>query len=149
MSQPAAPGQPPAGPRSLTFGFDDLPGLRRAVMAWSARAGMPAERATDFVLAVHEIAANAVVYGSPAARLLLREQDGMAVAEITDRGRWQSPAAPAELAHRDGGMGLPLARQVCDQVQVRAGQDGTTVLLGMRLADPAPRPGQGSSGVGG
>jgi anti-sigma regulatory factor (Ser/Thr protein kinase) len=149
MSQSAAPGQPPAGPWSLTFGFGDLPGLRRAVMAWSARAGLPAERAIDFVLAVHEIAANAVVHGSPAARLLLREQDGMAVAEITDGGRWQSPAAPAAPAHRDGGMGLSLARQVCDRVQVRACQDGTTVLLGMHLADPAPRPGQGNSGEGG
>jgi anti-sigma regulatory factor (Ser/Thr protein kinase) len=146
MSQPAAPGQPPAGPRPLTFGFGDLPTLRRTVTAWAARTGLPAERAADFVLAVHEIATNAVVHGSPAARLLLREQDGMVMAEISDRGRWQSPAGPAAPAHRAGGLGLPLARQVCDQGQVRARQDGTTVLLGMRLADPAPRPGQGNSG---
>ena len=36
------------------------------------RAGLPAAWAEDFVIAVSEIAANAVRYGSPAARLLLR-----------------------------------------------------------------------------
>jgi hypothetical protein len=35
------------------------------------QAGLPAARAEDFVIAVSEIAAYAVRYGSPAARLLL------------------------------------------------------------------------------
>jgi anti-sigma regulatory factor (Ser/Thr protein kinase) len=39
---------------------------------WATRAGLSAGRTDDFVIAVHEIAANAVRYGSPAARLLLR-----------------------------------------------------------------------------
>jgi hypothetical protein len=30
-------------------------------------------------------------------------------------------------------MGLPLIRLVCDQVEIRAGNDGTTVLLLMSL----------------
>jgi len=38
------------------------------------RAGLPAARAEDFVIAVSEIAA--VRYGSPAARLLLRAAGG-------------------------------------------------------------------------
>jgi anti-sigma regulatory factor (Ser/Thr protein kinase) len=108
--------------------------VRAAVATWAARAGLGSGQVADFVLAVHEIAVNAVVHGSPAARLLLREQDGMAVAEVSDHGRWQPPAAPTDDMGRAGGMGLPLARQVCDQVDIQARPDGTTVLLGMRLA---------------
>ena len=36
-----------------------------------------------------------------------------------------------------GGMGLALVRRVCDAVEIRTGDDGTTVIARMRLA---PRP---------
>jgi anti-sigma regulatory factor (Ser/Thr protein kinase) len=39
---------------------------------WAAWADLQASRADDFVIAVNEIATNAVRYGSPQARLLLR-----------------------------------------------------------------------------
>jgi anti-sigma regulatory factor (Ser/Thr protein kinase) len=45
-----------------------------------------AGRAEDFVIAVSEIAANAVRYGSPAARLLLQVAAGAAQAEVRDSG---------------------------------------------------------------
>jgi len=96
-------------------------------------AGLPADRAEDFVIAVSEIAANAVRYGSPTARLLLRVADAAAQAEVRDSGCWQ-PAAGADSADgRSGGMGLALARLVCDEVGIRAGAGGTTVILRMSL----------------
>jgi hypothetical protein len=54
--------------------------------------GLLAGRTDDFVIVVHEIAANAVRHGLPAARLLLRITGGAAAAEIHDNGRWQPSA---------------------------------------------------------
>jgi len=118
----------------MRFCADDLPQVRRVTAAWAARAGLPPGRADDFVIAVHEIAANAVRYGSPTARLLLQVADAGAVqAEVRDSGRWP-PAADAADAASAGGRGLALARLVCDEVEIRARDGGTTVLLRMSLA---------------
>ena len=63
-------------PCGLRFSADDLRPVRRVTARRAARAGLPAGRADDVVIAVSEIAANAVRYASPAARLLLRVADG-------------------------------------------------------------------------
>ncbi len=130
-----SPGRPeeagfPA-PRRLRFSVDDLRRVRRVTAQWATRVGLSASRTDDFVIAVHEIAANAVRYGSPAARLLLRVTGGAAAAEIHDDGCWQPSAEAAPAARRSGGMGLALARLVCDEVEIRTGNGGTTVLLRM------------------
>lgn len=131
------------GPQSVPFGMDDLPWVRRVTAQWAAAAGLAPGRADDFVLAVHEIAANAVLHGAPPARLVLRAPAGSVVAEVHDRGRWVTSAGPGG---RPGGRGLPLARKVCDEVEIRAQPDGTAVLLRMRL--PGPRPVVGDQATG-
>jgi hypothetical protein len=90
--------------------------LREWVSALRGRRGpgLPPDWADDFVIAVHEIAVNAVQYGSPAARLL------------------PLMAGPA-------GWGLALARRVCDGVEIRAGRGGTTMRRGMSLSGAAWR----------
>jgi serine/threonine-protein kinase RsbW len=94
---------------------------------------MRSERVDDFVIAVSEIATNAVRYGSPEAQLELRGDAGNAVlAEIRDTGRWEMEVKPAE-AEGHGRMGLALARRVCDEVDIRPGPSGTTVILRMNL----------------
>ena len=125
--------------------MDDLRLVRRETTRWAAQAGMPAGQADDFVIAVNEIATNAVRYGSPVARLLLRVAGGTAAeAEVRDGGTWEPAAGPAAGDGRRGGMSLPLARQVCDEVEIAAGRGGTTVILRMSL--PArPRRTGGSS----
>ena len=117
-------------PRRLLFSLDDLRLVRQVTAQWASRVGLSASRTDDFVIAVHEIAANAVRYGSPAARLLLRVAGGAAAAEIHDDGCWQ-PSAGAVPARRSGGMGLAVARLVCDEVEIHTGNGGTTVLLRM------------------
>lgn len=119
-----------AAPSRIRFGADDLRHVREMTEHWAARAGLPPERTDDFVIAVNEIATNAIRYGSPAARLLLQVTENMAEAEVRDDGRWQA-AAPA--GSDRGGMGLPLARRVCDAVEIRPDDSGTTVTLRMRL----------------
>ena len=89
------------------------------------------------MIAVSEIAANAVRYGSPTARLLLRVAGGAAQAEVRDSGCWRPAAGAVSGDGRSGGRGLALARLVCDEVGIRAGAGGTTVIL--RMNRPARR----------
>jgi len=73
MSVPALPGQTgtlrAGAPYAARFRAGDLRRVRQAVAEWAARAGLRGQRAGDFVVAVHEIAANAVRHGSPTGRL--------------------------------------------------------------------------------
>jgi anti-sigma regulatory factor (Ser/Thr protein kinase) len=86
------------------------------------------------VLAVNEIATNAVLYGSPVAQLQLRvDGQAMAVAEVRDSGHWQPGPGPPPPGR--GGRGLPLARLVCDEVEIRCGRSGTVVILRMSLPE--------------
>jgi anti-sigma regulatory factor (Ser/Thr protein kinase) len=96
---------------------------------------MSAEAADDFVIAVNEIATNAVRHGSPRASLRLWVSGGAGVAEIRDSGHWAA-TAPTPLPRRpaeQGGMGLEVARLVCDDLQIKATSAGTAVLLRMAL----------------
>lgn len=86
------------------------------------------QRTDDFVLAVNEIATNAVRHGSPIADLRLSAGRAAVTAEVRDSGQWTAGL------DGDGGMGLPLVRRVCDQVHVETGGTGTTVTLRMCLS---------------
>lgn len=56
----------------VVFGWADFARLRRQVAAQRADAGLTGTRLDDFVLAVHEIAANAIVQAGAGGRLILR-----------------------------------------------------------------------------
>jgi hypothetical protein len=56
----------------VVFGWADFARLRRQVAAQCAAAGLTGTRLDDFVLAVHEIAANAIVHAGAGGRLILR-----------------------------------------------------------------------------
>jgi anti-sigma regulatory factor (Ser/Thr protein kinase) len=120
----------------MTFTAADLPEVRRFTAARAARAGMSPEAADDFVIAVNEIATNAVRHGSPRAWLRLWVSGGALEAEIRDTGQWPAGTVPAALPRRpaeEGGMGLDVARLVCDGLQIKASSAGTAVLLRMAL----------------
>jgi len=132
-----------AAPYAVRFSDDRLRQVRRAVAGWAVQAGLRGQRAGDFVLAVHEIATNAVRHGSPVARLVLQIVGGTAVqAEVRDGGQWP-PGPPAAPAPGRGGRGLQLVRRVCDEVTIRRGAGGSTVILRMSLPgqDAARSPG--------
>ncbi len=116
----------------MRFRIDDLRQVRQAVAGWAAQAGLADLRAADFMIAVNEIATNAVRYGSPVARLELKIAGAAAQAEVCDSGHW--PSEPAGTPDPDrGGMGLRLARRVCDDVAVCRRPSGSTVILRMNL----------------
>jgi anti-sigma regulatory factor (Ser/Thr protein kinase) len=56
----------------IAFGWTDFTRLRRLVAGRCAAAGLSGSRLDDFVLAVHEIAANAIVHAGTGGRLTLQ-----------------------------------------------------------------------------
>jgi anti-sigma regulatory factor (Ser/Thr protein kinase) len=115
----------------LAFGLADLGDVRRLVASRAREAGLSSRRASDMALAADEIATNALVYGRPPATARVWRDDGEVVCEVTDAGEgiqdpdpgWMTPPADAH-----SGRGLWLARQLCDQVEIR-NDDGCTVLI--------------------
>ena len=115
-------------------GITDFVGLRHAVRDELERVDGPHDMLEDFLLAVDEMASNAVRHGSPPAGLRLWTAPGRLVCTVTDAGSgWDDPFAGYGPAHGEdlsrGGMGLWLARQLCDHVAIRSDAQGSSVRL--------------------
>ncbi|MBV9206461.1 MAG: ATP-binding protein [Actinobacteria bacterium] len=147
---PSEPARPAAaagsGPLVMDQAFDrdSLYGLREAVAAHAAQAGLSEGRVTDLVLAVHELASNAVRHGAGRGQLrawntgeALRcevSDDGMAGAGA-DPASWEVPLWPVEQGH-----GLWLVRQVADRSSLDTGPLGTVAAVSFAFRPPGPVP---------
>jgi anti-sigma regulatory factor (Ser/Thr protein kinase) len=125
-------------PRLSDDDVTDFIGLRHAVAAELATSTAPRETAEDFLLAIDEMTSNAVRHGRPPVSLRLWTADDRVVCTIADSGPgWDDPFAGYGPAHGDdlsrGGMGLWLARQLCDHVDITQNAAGTAVRLTIRL----------------
>ena len=137
------------------FDADSLYALRAAVAAHGAQAGLPPGRADDLVIAVHELAANAVRHGAGHGRLRVWRADRALLCEISDDGApLPADAAPqpsgetsesaesGETRHpaaqwrTEPGHGLSLVRQVADRASLISGQDGTLATISFALGRP-------------
>ena len=112
----------------------DFATLRRALAA--ELAGVPADEdlLQDFLLAVDEMTSNALRHGGRPVDLRLWVGTDRVVCSIGDHGGgWDDPFAGYGPAHGEdlsrGGMGLWLARQLCDHVDITSGPDGALVRL--------------------
>ncbi len=116
----------------MDFDANTLHLVRQRVRAYWTAAGMPEGRASDFILAVHELAANAVRHGPGRGRLLLGAVPGGLRCEVSDTG-----AGPRPWALRPG-HGLWIVDQVADQFAVSSGPDGfrVTAVFARRQAVP-------------
>jgi anti-sigma regulatory factor (Ser/Thr protein kinase) len=115
----------------LSFGLADLAAVRRTIGSLALEAGLPRSRADDLVLAVNEIATNAVVHGRSPATVRAWRTDGELVFEVTDCGSGINDALAGQLAPARGdlgGRGLWLTRLLCDAVEIRNGV-GCTVSM--------------------
>jgi anti-anti-sigma factor len=129
------------------FDGDSLYALRAAVAAHASRAGLPDGRVGDLVLAVHELAANAVRHGAGHGRLRVWKAEGGLRCEISDDGPGGAPASGAATSQpgdtvpwsTEYGHGLWVIRQVADQASVRSGPDGTVAVVSFALGPPPPR----------
>jgi len=117
----------------LTFDASGLAAVRATVVGASSAAGLAGGRLEDFVLAVNEVASNAVEHGPGHGRLRVWTTGGVIVAEVADAGRmdvrFPGVAAPPPSGPR--GRGLWLASEMCDVLQVWSGEatDGTVARL--------------------
>ncbi len=133
MPVPVEPLQGSA-PRLAVDDVVDPIALRHAVAAELAAVRGPREVVEDFLLAVDEMTSNALRHGAPPVGLRLWASADRLVCTVTDSGPGlDDPFAGYGPAHGDdlsrGGMGVWLARQLCDHVDISSGPDGATVRL--------------------
>ena len=101
------------------FGAGTLHVLRAAVREFAAATGMPPGRADDVMMAVHELAANAVRHGAGTGRLRMWPATRTLCCQIEDTGPLEPPdggAWPLRPGH-----GLWLTRELADQMSVSSG----------------------------
>ena len=119
------------GASHLPFGPGQLAAVRADVRTRAASAGLSPDQSADLALSVHEIAVNSVEHGGGGGDLRIWEAAGSLVFEVRDAGRIADPMVGRRLPawDEDGGRGLWLANQLCDLVQIRSGEAGTTVRI--------------------
>jgi anti-sigma regulatory factor (Ser/Thr protein kinase) len=130
----------PAGPAILDQAFDSatLYALRSAVQAHAFAAGMPERRVDDVVIAVHELAANAIRHGAGRGRLRMWPVPGGLCFQVDDaRPGGPDGGDPASRWPYLPGHGLWLVRQVADQMHASSGPGGTRVTVVFALP-PSP-----------
>lgn len=120
------------------FALGDLPVVRRIAESAAAGAGLSAARVGEIVLAVNEIATNAVIHGRSPVTLRIWTRSDEIVFEVTDAGEGIGDALAGQLrpAPEDlGGRGLWLTRLLSDALEIRNGE-GCTVSI--HAAAPTP-----------
>ena len=125
-------------PRLWAHDVEDFIGLRHAVAAELATVDAPRDVVEDFLLAVDEMTSNALRHGKPPVGLRLWVGGDRIVCSIDDHGPGLAdPFAGYGPAHGEdlsrGGMGLWLARQLCDHVDLTGDDEGSRVRLTVRL----------------
>ncbi|HZZ48282.1 MAG TPA: anti-sigma factor RsbA family regulatory protein [Pseudonocardia sp.] len=117
--------------REMGFTPWQLIELRKAVAEAASAAGLDAERAEDFVLAVNEVASNAVEHGYGVGELRIWQRTGQLICEIHDKGLLTDPLPGLRPPHPSNarGRGLWIARQLCDLLHVWSDSGGTHVRL--------------------
>ena len=136
--------------------------LREAVLAHAVAAGMADGRAADVMIAVHELAANAVRHGGGAGRVQMRVTGGDLIFQVSDpgtasrnghspggtvRGQHRGTAAAAEPWPFQPGHGLWLVRRLANRISVASGPTGSQVTAVFAMV-PSDIP-DGPAGSGG
>jgi anti-sigma regulatory factor (Ser/Thr protein kinase) len=123
-----------SGAVSLTF-TTDLASVRALVRRCTQEAGLSDGRAMDLLIAVSEVAANTVQHARTAGTLDIWRDGDEIICQVTDAGFIGDPLAGAR-APRPGattGHGLWMVHQVCDRVDLRSDETGTTIRMHMSL----------------
>lgn len=116
----------------------DLRAVRAMVTRAGHHAGLQANRVTDLVLAVSEVAANTLRHTRAGGVALAWQAGDEMLCQVSDSGYIADPLAGLRRPSPDkpGGQGLWLVNQVCDLVELRTTEAGTAVRLHMRIRRP-------------
>lgn len=124
---------------NLVFDAGTLVDLRKEVLAEAAAAGLSEGRATEVMLAVNELAANAIRHGGGAGTARMRVISGELHCQVRDAGAGsrdghaRAGAAPPWPVRR--GHGLWLVRNVAHRVSTVSGPGGSEVTAVFTLPD--------------
>jgi anti-sigma regulatory factor (Ser/Thr protein kinase) len=121
------------GPPDLVHRYNSwqLHEVRAMVAQLAPALGFDPVRADDLVLAVNEVATNAVEHGSPQAEIHLWATSGGLVCEVHDSGDLHEPLPGLVAPHPADprGRGVWIARQLCDLLHVWRDGTGTHVRM--------------------
>ncbi|MBA2472084.1 MAG: hypothetical protein DLM61_10365 [Pseudonocardiales bacterium] len=111
---------------------DDLGVLRRRLRSWGATCGLAEPDTDDIVIAVDEIATNALEHGQPPACVRGWTTPDALFVQVDDQGRTCIPVTtgyhrPSTDARR--GRGIWIARHLADVLTTHTGHTGTTVAM--------------------
>jgi anti-sigma regulatory factor (Ser/Thr protein kinase) len=129
---------PPPDAESLTYQTDLRP-VRALAAAEASRAGLPAGRSSDLVLAVSELAANTLRHACGAGTLHAWHTSREMLCQIHDDGFIADPLAGyrRERPGTAGRHGLWLVNQLCDLAELRSGPHGTGTTTRLHIRRPA------------
>lgn len=123
--------------KEMSFGLSDLPAVREFAADQALRRGMPESMVGDFLVALNEVATNAVTHGAAKGRLRLWTKGRNIVAELHDEGtHWIVKGEPGMVPPAENatsGMGLWVARRLSESLHVVTGGEGTTVTMQFRI----------------
>jgi anti-sigma regulatory factor (Ser/Thr protein kinase) len=124
--------EPPTEAEELRVTLPALRAARRLVWRRAEEAGL-GDRSEDFMLAVNEVLSNSLQHAGEGGTLRLwHDADGL-VCEVRDRGHISQPLIGREEpgVGQIGGHGMWLVNLVCDLVQVRSSEQGSTIRMRM------------------
>lgn len=128
-AEPFAP--PPLRHTRLEVGGPELTTLRAFVRAEAGDLGAAADRVDDLVLAANEVVTNSLRHGGGHADVQMWLAGDSIVCQVSDRGHIRDPLVGrlAPVPSATSGRGLWLTNHLCDLVQIRSSDVGTTVRM--------------------
>jgi anti-sigma regulatory factor (Ser/Thr protein kinase) len=113
------------------YGPGDIPATRRTVGQWARSCGLAGEKVEALELAASELATNSVRHGGGTGTVAMWLDGAAAVVQFTDTGTITDPLTGrfSPPLDQEGGRGIYLVNQLCDLVQVRSSDRGTTVRI--------------------
>jgi anti-sigma regulatory factor (Ser/Thr protein kinase) len=124
---------PPPSAEHLSYG-SQLHGVRALVGRYAERAGLPAGRCADLVLAVSELTANTLCHTTGGGTVHIWASGRDVICQVQDGGWLTDPMAGRTRPPAGSpGQGLWVVNHICDLVQMRTGPAGTITRLWFRL----------------
>ncbi|SOD98464.1 sensor histidine kinase [Blastococcus haudaquaticus] len=113
------------------YGAADVPATRRTVAQYARTIGLPEEKVEVLALAASELATNSVRHGGGTGTVAMWATPGAAIVEFSDSGQVDDPLTGRRMPtlEQEGGRGVYLVNQLCDLVQLRSADRGTTIRV--------------------
>ncbi|MBB5131884.1 anti-sigma regulatory factor (Ser/Thr protein kinase) [Thermocatellispora tengchongensis] len=122
------------GVREFTFRLADLPAVRDFAASCARRLGYDEDFINDFLLAINEVATNAVTHGADKGEIRIWPGgERRLFVAVHDSGRWApkgTPGSTPPAPNATSGMGLWVARKLASSITFATGSTGTTVTMG-------------------